>query len=251
MDRLDYLARDSFYSGVAEGKVGSERIIKMLAVVGDQLVVEEKGIYSIEKFITARRLMYWQVYLHRTVLCAEHMLMSVLKRAKELAMNGEDVFATPALRVFLCESLDRARFLADPDILERFCELDDSDVLSALKAWTHHSDSILSNLSRRIISRDLLRIELRPEPFTEAEIEACRQAVAITLGISESDAQFYVLNDRIDNQAYGGSGITIKFKDGRLADFADASDHMTHDVLTRKVEKSFICYPKNVLRPLL
>ncbi|HAI00813.1 MAG TPA: phosphohydrolase, partial [Flavobacteriales bacterium] len=166
MDRLDYLARDSFYSGVTEGKVGSERILKMLDVVDGQLVVEEKAIYSIEKFVVARRLMYWQVYLHRTVLSAEHMLMLVLRRAKHLARQGVDVFASPALSLFLHDDLDRAKFLADPVVLERFCELDDSDIFVAMKAWRHHDDKVLSMLSTRLLDRGLFRIELRPEPFT-------------------------------------------------------------------------------------
>ena len=158
MDRLDYLARDSFYSGVTEGKVGSERILKMLDVVDGQLVVEEKAIYSIEKFVVARRLMYWQVYLHRTVLSAEHMLMLVLRRAKHLARQGADVFASPALSLFLHDDLDRAKFLADPAVLERFCELDDSDILVAMKAWRHHNDKVLSMLSTRLLDRGLFRI---------------------------------------------------------------------------------------------
>ena len=153
MDRLDYLARDSFYSGVTEGKVGSERILKMLNVVDGQLVVEEKGIYSIEKFIVARRLMYWQVYLHRTVLSAEHMLTLVLRRAKHLVRQGHKVFASPALSLFLHDDLDRAQFLADPMVLERFCELDDSDVFVAMKAWRHHDDRVLALLSQRLLDR--------------------------------------------------------------------------------------------------
>lgn len=248
MDRLDYLARDSFYSGVAEGKVGSERIIKMLAVDGDQLVVEEKGIYSIEKFVMARRLMYWQVYLHRTVLCAEFMLMSALKRAKELATSGANIFTTPALDIFLHESLDKARFMADPGILDRFCELDDSDILCALKTWQHHDDPILKDLSRRIINRDLLRIELRSERFSDGEVEACQNQVASQLNISTEDARYFVLNERISNQVYDESGIVIRFKDGTTADFADASDHLNLEILTTPVQKSFLCYPKQVIR---
>ncbi|MGA0435366.1 MAG: HD domain-containing protein, partial [Flavobacteriales bacterium] len=153
MDRMDYLARDSFYSGVAEGKIGSDRIIKMLAVENNEIVVEEKGIYSIEKFLMARRLMYWQVYLHRTVLCAEFMLMNALRRAKELAQAGHAIFTTPALGVFINESLDRAKFLADEQILQHFCDLDDSDILTCLKVWQNHEDFVLRELSRRIVHR--------------------------------------------------------------------------------------------------
>ncbi len=181
MDRMDYLARDSFYSGVAEGKIGSERIIKMLDVNNNELVVEEKGIYSIEKFLMARRLMYWQVYLHRTVLCAEFMLMSALRRAKELAQSGKEVFTTPALSTFIHESLDRTKFFADDAILDQFCELDDSDVLCSLKVWQHHEDFVLREFSRRIIHRDLFRIELRPDAFDARETEQLTAACARAL----------------------------------------------------------------------
>ena len=248
MDRMDYLARDSFYSGVAEGKIGSERIIKMLAVQGDQLVVEEKGIYSIEKFLMARRLMYWQVYLHRTVLCAEFMLMHVLKRAKQLALGGTEVFTTPALSIFINESLDRAKFIADPEILNRFCELDDSDITCALKVWQHHDDVILSDLSTRIVHRNLFRIELRAEPFSEADVTQVVAQVAEEFGLSLAGASELVINDTIENSLYGSDGITIQYKDGRTMDFAEASDQLNREILTRTVSKSFLCYPKEIKR---
>ena len=248
MDRMDYLARDSFYSGVAEGKIGSERIIKMLAVKEDSLVVEEKGIYSIEKFLMARRLMYWQVYLHRTVLCAEFMLMHVLKRAKALALSGVQVFTTPALSIFINESLDRAKFIADPEILNRFCELDDSDITCALKVWQHHDDAILSNLSKRIVHRDLFRIELQSNPFSAEEMSATTQLVAQAFGLTTEDASELVINDTIENSLYSEEGISIQYKDGSTLDFAEASDQLNREILTRKVSKSFLCYPKEVNR---
>ena len=248
MDRMDYLARDSFYSGVAEGKIGSERIIKMLAVKDDRLVVEEKGIYSIEKFLMARRLMYWQVYLHRTVLCAEFMLMRVLKRAKALALSGVDVFTTPALSIFINESLDRAKFIADPEILNRFCELDDSDITCALKVWQHHDDPILSELSKRIVHRNLFQIELRSQPFSNDEVETTIQNVAKGLGISREDATQFVINDTIHNSLYSEEGISIQFKNGTVQDFAEASDQLNREILTRTVSKSFLCYPKELAR---
>jgi hypothetical protein len=248
MDRMDYLARDSFYSGVAEGKIGSERIIKMLAVKDDRLVVEEKGIYSIEKFLMARRLMYWQVYLHRTVLCAEFMLMHVLKRAKSLALLGTDVFTTPALSIFINESLDRAKFIADPEILNRFCELDDSDITCALKVWQHHDDAILSDLSKRIVHRDLFRIELQSTPFSAAEVDATIQLVAKEFSLTRADASELVINDTIENSLYSEEGISIQYKDGSTLDFAEASDQLNREILTRKVSKSFLCYPKEVTR---
>lgn len=248
MDRMDYLARDSFYSGVAEGKIGSERIIKMLAVKDDRLVVEEKGIYSIEKFLMARRLMYWQVYLHRTVLCAEFMLMRVLKRAKALALSGVDIFTTPALRIFINESLDRAKFIADPEILNRFCELDDSDITCALKVWQHHDDPILSELSKRIVHRNLFQIELRSQPFSNEEVETTIQKVAKGLGLSREDASQFVINDTIHNSLYSEEGISIQFKNGTVQDFAEASDQLNREILTRTVSKSFLCYPKELAR---
>ncbi len=245
MDRLDYLSRDSFYSGVAEGKVGADRIIKMLNVVDGRLVVEEKGIYSIEKFVVARRLMYWQVYLHHTVLAAEYMLTRCLQRARDLALQGTTVFATPALQVFLYERLDQARFLADPEILERFSELDDSDVLAALKAWQHHPDRVLSTLSRAIVSRQLFHIELRAHPFTEAERAAVLERVQSVLELSPEEARYFVIHDRVGSKPYQPGGIMIRFKDGRVQDFAQASDHLDANSLFRSVEKSFLGYPKS------
>ena len=249
MDRLDYLARDSFYSGVTEGKVGSERIIKMLHVVDGQLCVEEKAIYSIEKFIVARRLMYWQVYLHRTVLSAEHMLMLVLRRAKHLVRQGSSVFASPALSLFLHDDLDRAKFLADAEVLERFCELDDSDIFVAMKSWRHHEDPVLSLLSQRLLDRGLFRIELRSEPFTESDVQERVQATAAHFKLSEDDATFLVSNARIDNKAYVPRGIMVLYKDGVVRDFAEANDHLNLQLLSKPVEKSFLCYPKELLAP--
>ena len=176
--------------------------------------------------------------------------MSALKRAKELATSGAHIFTTPALDIFLHESLDKARFMADPGILDRFCELDDSDILCALKAWQHHDDPILKDLSRRIINRDLLRIELRSERFSDGEVEACQNQVASQLNISMEDAKYFVLNERISNQVYDESGIVIRFKNGTTADFADASDHLNLEILTTPVQKSFLCYPKQVIRKL-
>jgi len=249
MDRLDYLARDSFYSGVTEGKVGSERILKMLNVVDGQLCIEEKAIYSIEKFIVARRLMYWQVYLHRTVLSAEHMLMLVLNRAKHLARQGVPVFASPALSLFLHDDLDRAKFLADPDVLERFCELDDSDIFVAMKSWRHHEDRVLALLSQRLLDRGLFRIELRPEPFSEADVAERVDATAAALGFTQEEAQYLVSNARIDNKAYVPKGIHVLYKDGSVRDFAEANDHLHMQMLSRPVEKSFLCYPKELKVP--
>ncbi len=246
MDRLDYLARDSFYSGVTEGKVGSERIIKMLSVSNDQLVVEEKGIYSVEKFIVARRLMYWQVYLHRTVLCAEHMLTLVLRRAKQLAQSGIKIFATPALSRFLNNDFDKKSFISTPNIIDSFCELDDSDIFSAMKAWRHHSDKVLSSLSSRLLDRKLFRIELRPHPFTTEEVNEKINLIAAKWGLSIDEASYFVSNQSIENRAYTPNGIIIKYKDGTTRDFAESNDHFSLELLIKPVKKSFLCYPKDL-----
>ena len=247
MDRLDYLARDSFYSGVTEGKVGSERIIKMLAVVDDRLVVEEKGIYSIEKFILARRLMYWQVYLHRTVLSAEHMLMLTLKRAKDLSKNGEELFASPALSSFLQNKYDKLSFANTEGVLDKFCDLDDSDIYNAMKAWRHHPDTVLSDLSSRLLDRKLFRIELRTEGFSQRDINERVTTLMELWSLSEEEANYYVSSGSVDNQPYKENGIMLKSKDGGLIDFAKANDNLTLESLSRNVTKSFLCYPKDML----
>ncbi len=246
MDRLDYLARDSFYSGVTEGKVGSERIIKMLDVDGDQLVVEEKGIYSIEKFVVARRLMYWQVYLHRTVLSAEHMLMLALKRAKDLSRKGEILFASPALSTFLQNDYDYEGFANTEGVLDKFCDLDDSDILNAMKAWRLHPDKVLSDLSSRLLDRKLFRIEMSSEPFSPADIDERVSSIMNLWGLNEDEANYYVSSGSVDNQPYRKNGIMIKTKSGGLIDFAKANDNLSVESLTRKVVKSFLCYPKDM-----
>ena len=246
MDRLDYLARDSFYSGVTEGKVGSERIIKMLAVVDDRLVVEEKGIYSIEKFILARRLMYWQVYLHRTVLSAEHMLMLALKRAKDLSRNGEVLFASPALSAFLQNDFDKVSFATTEGVLDKFCDLDDSDIYNAMKAWRLHPDKVLSDLSSRLLDRKLFRIELRTEEFSQSDIDERVKTLMELWSLSEEEANYYVSSGSVDNQPYKENGIMLKRKDGGLIDFAKANENLTLENLSRNVTKSFLCYPKDI-----
>lgn len=248
MDRLDYLKRDSFYSGVTEGKVGSERIIKMLNVVDDQLVVEEKGIYSIEKFIVARRLMYWQVYLHKTVLSAEFMLVNILKRAKQLSQQGETLFASPALQLFLKNDFKREDFVANPEVLATFCRLDDYDILGAIKVWQDHEDRVLSELCRRLSRRELFKIDLRKESFSSAEKEVKLNKVETLFHFTRDEAENFVITDKINNRAYSSSAsaIMILFKDGSLKDVAEASDHLNLTALSNDVEKHFLCYPKEV-----
>lgn len=246
MDRLDYLARDSFYSGVTEGKVGSERIIRMLAVENDNLVIEEKGIYSIEKFIVARRLMYWQVYLHRTVLSAEHMLMLALKRAKHLSKRGEKLFGSPALSTFLNNDFEKEAFIQNPEILELFCDLDDTDILGAMKAWRNNEDKVLADLSSRLLDRNLFRIELKSEPFKQTEISGKLSEVQNAWSLNEEDAQYFVSSGMVENQPYKKHGILIKTKSGKVVDFAEANDNLSIESLSRNVQKHFLCYPKDL-----
>lgn len=248
MDRLDYLQRDSFYSGVTEGKVGSNRIIKMLDVVDDELVVEEKGIYSIEKFLVARRLMYWQVYLHKTVLSAEFMLVNILKRAKKLRVENHLVFASPALDRFLANDYSRIDFENDSTLLATFCELDDFDILGAIKVWQKHPDPILSDLCMRLVQRKLYKIELRKAAFTMEEVKKKMDAAVRILGTNSDDAAYYVIHQSIENRAYHSdvSSIKVLFKDGRLMDVAAASDHLNLEALSQTVEKHFLAYPKEI-----
>lgn len=246
MDRMDYLARDSFFSGVVEGQVGSERLIKMIDVVEDALVVEEKGIYSIEKFIVARRFMYWQVYLHKTVLSAEWMLLNALRRAKKLAQEGVELFCSPVLRHFLYQKITLHQFEESEHELDLFARLDDYDIMGALKVWQDHSDRVLSDLSRRLVSRDLFRIEIQKTPFDAAAIAARKSKLNDTHRLSNDELSYYFIEGKVDNKAYDRSnrGIMVKLKDGTVMDAADASDHLNLDALSRPVEKYFICYPK-------
>ncbi|MDZ4823032.1 MAG: HD domain-containing protein [Flavobacteriales bacterium] len=246
MDRLDYLARDSFFSGVVEGQVGSERILKMLDVVEDQLVVEEKGIYSIEKFIVARRFMYWQVYLHHAVLSAEFMLVNVLKRAKELASNGEKLFCSPALEFFLYHNVKKEDFLKDSIALEHYSNLDDFDIMGAMKVWQTCSDKVLSLLSRKLVNRELFKIEIQREPFSVHVVESRIESVATQLSISKEEAAHFVIHEKVDNRAYNqlSDSIRIKMKDGRVRDASGVSDHLNLAALNKKVEKWFLAWPK-------
>ena len=246
MDRMDYLKRDSFYSGVQEGVIGSERIIHMLDVVNDQLVVESKGIYSIEKFLIARRLMYWQVYLHKTVLSAENMLIKVLKRAKELSKNNVELFGSSALQLFLKNNYTMADFRNNEAIFDAFTRLDDQDILAAIKEWQFHSDKILSTLSNKIIQRKLLKIEITDKAITQEKVNAVKEKVATHFEISMKDASYLAFQNSISNNAYTAhkSNINILYKDGTLKDIVDAADQLNISALTKPVTKYFFCYPK-------
>jgi uncharacterized protein len=249
MDRLDYLRRDSFFTGVSEGIVSSDRIVKMLDVVDDELVVEDKGIYSIEKFIIARRLMYWQVYLHKTVLSAEHLLVNILKRAKELAMNDESLFCTPALSVFLHERITKSSFVKQPEVLEAFAELDDYDIMSSIKVWEKHSDKILSELCNQMVNRQLYAVELQNKPFDGDYVRDLYGRAEKKYKIGKAEMPYYVFTGAVQNNAYSSDeniSINIKFKNGQIMDIAEAADIFNISVLSKPVKKYFLCYPKSL-----
>ena len=244
MDRLDYLRRDSFYTGVTEGNIGSARIIKMLDVRDDRLVVESKGIYSIENFLTARRLMYWQVYLHKTSVAYERLLVNTLQRAKQLAVRGEELFASPALRFFLYNDVDATRFRTDPACLEQFLLLDDNDVWTALKAWMHHPDKVLSTLSEGMVNRKLFKVEVSSTPFTKERLEELRRQIASTLDLSPEEAHYFLSTPDIESNMYNPAddSIEILYGDGSTRSIAEASDMFDIALLARKVKKHFLCY---------
>ncbi|HQW05189.1 MAG: HD domain-containing protein [Flavobacteriales bacterium] len=245
VDRIDYLNRDSFYTGVSEGVIGGERIITMLQVVDDRLVVEEKAIYSIEKFLVARRLMYWQVYLHKTVVACEMMLVEALRRAKELALGGSPVFASPALSRFLTLHHDRGSF-ADPKVLNDFLKLDDHDVMGAVKVWASHPDKILATLSGDLVDRRNLRIRLQNEPWDPQRIDELKRKVADHLRIDMADTDHFVLTSSIVNNAYDPSKdrIDLLYKDGSLRDIAEASDNLGIQALAGPVTKWYLAWPR-------
>ena len=253
MDRLDYLRRDSFFTGVIEGSVGSDRIIRMLNVVNDSLVMDEKGIYSLEKFLIARRLMYWQVYMHKTVLSSESLLVKVLKRAKDLAVHGIDLFATPALRFFLYnnigpEEIGPAGLFTPGLIAFNFTRLDDTDILASAKYWADHSDIILSDLSARLISRNLLSVELQNEPFSESRLNELRERAVKLMKVNREMTDYYVFTDSISNLTYAPDApeVRILLKNGTIADITEVSDMFEHRLLSERVTKYFLCYPKEI-----
>ncbi len=245
MDRLDYLNRDSFYTGVSEGIIGSERILEMLNVHEGNLVLEEKGIYSIEKFIVARRLMYWQVYLHKTVVSAELTLIQILRRAKTLALSGKELFASPALRYFIENDVRSKDFEEKSEVLYQFADLDDFDILGAIKVWQSSSDIILDDLSRRLVTRDLLKIEISKEPFSKERIAGERGDLAKRWGIPVEDTKYYVYSEKLTNSAYnqGKQDINLLMKTGEIMDLTEASDNLNISALANPVEKYCLCYP--------
>jgi uncharacterized protein len=246
MDRLDYLRRDCYFTGVSEGTVASERIIKMMDVVDNELVVEEKGIYSIENFLNARRLMYWQVYLHKTAVAAEQMLISCISRAQELASSGEDVFATPSLKRFLYNRIGKED-LKD-EVLADFMKIDDMDVWGSIKVWSGHSDKILSFLANSILERKIFKIELRNENPSKEELKTLKEKIGLKLKLEAKEVEYFISTGVISNKAYisKGQSIKIKTKNNELLDIAEASDLPNIKAISKIVKKYYISYPKTL-----
>lgn len=248
MDRMDYLKRDSFYSGVAEGNISSDRLIQMMTVVNDQLVIEEKGIYSVEKFLMARRLMYWQVYFHKTSLVAELILTKVLKRAKELIQKGIVLNCSDSLLYFMNNKIELETF--DNNTLDKFAKLDDFDIVSALKSWLNNDDFILSNLSKMIINRDLLKIKLSSEKFSKSDLESLQLTFSKENQISIQDSSYFIFKGKIKNQAYSvqAEPIRILKKDNTVEDVVEASDQLNLKSISKEVTKYYLCFPKQLIK---
>ncbi|TXI69572.1 HD domain-containing protein [Flavobacterium sp. UBA6195] len=247
MDRMDYLKRDSFYSGVAEGNINSERLIQMMNVQNDYLVIEEKGIYSVEKFLVARRLMYWQAYLHKTSVVAELILTKILKRAKELTQKGIVLPCSEPLQFFLQNKISLADF--DKSVLDKFSYLDDYDVLGAIKVWQFHDDFVLQSLCRMILNRDLLKIQMSDDKPNKENLLAFKDKYVSITGISDKEADYFVFKGKLKNQAYSKSSEPIRIlkKDKTIEDVVEASDQLHLKALSKPVTKYFICFPKVLL----
>jgi len=243
MDRADYLKRDSFYTGVAEGNINSERLISMLNVRSDELVVEEKGLYSVEKFLIARRLMYWQVYLHKTSVVAEQILIRLLNRAKELVQQGQELTMSTALAFFVKNKISKDNF--SQEVLEMFARLDDTDIISAMKEWQFYPDIVLSKLSKMLLNRDLLKIKVRLNDFEEQKIKRL-QKLSIAKGVGEKDMKYFVFTGVMTNRAYnpGKEIIKILTKNGRVVDLTKTSEAINLEPLSQVTERYYICYPK-------
>ena len=247
MDRLDYLRRDSFFTGVTEGNIGSARIIKMLNVIDDSLVVEHKGIYSLENYLTTRRLMYWQVYLHRTCVAYEKVLINMLNRAKDLIRMGQQVFASPALLYFLSNEVDKVWFDIHSEALTNYSELDDSDLWSAMKVWKHHDDKILSTLATDMLDRHIFKVEVTEEPVDETHIETISKEISAQMEISIDDAKHYMMSlNTISKDMYNvdDDSIAILYKNGEIRDISEASELLNVQLLSKKIRKYYLCYQR-------
>ena len=248
MDRLDYLKRDSFFSGVSEGTIGADRIIKMLDVKDGRLVVEEKGIYSIENFLNARRLMYWQVYLHKAGVAAEKMLIKIIERARKLAKGNEELFASPALRLFLTRDTGIALFAKEEGILENFVQLDDYDIWGAIKMWVHHPDRTLSSLCQMLLNRNLFRIKLTHEAPDKEEIKHIEKQITEAYELKPQEAKYFFSHGKVTNNAYKTSDreILILSKSGRVRDVVEAADLPNIKAMSKIVCKYYRCWPKDI-----
>lgn len=246
MDRLDYLRRDSFFTGVTEGNIGSARIIKMLDVVDDNLVVNSKGLYSIENYLMSRRLMYWQVYLHKTTVSSEKVLVNALLRAKKLALEGENVFATPCLGYFLYNDIDAEKYRNSEEAQRNYAMLDDNDIWSSLKVWTGSKDKVLSILSSDILNRNLFKVEITGTPTEEGHINEVRTKLAARFGVSYEDAGYLMSVDTIQKDMYdvNDDQISIIFKDNTVKDISEASEVMNIALLSKKIRKYYLCYQR-------
>ncbi len=246
MDRLDYLRRDCFFTGVNEGNIGSARIIKMLNVVDDQLVVESKGIYSIENYLTSRRLMYWQVYLHKTAVAYEKVLVNTLLRAKHLAREGKDIFAPPCLKYFLFNDVNGDMFRNDAEALNNYGQLDDNDIWSAMKVWAKSDDKILSMLATDMLDRNIFKVEVSNEPITTEREESLREQLSKAFGISKEDTSYLFSVNTIQKDMYdvNDDHITILFKDGTTKDIAESSEILNVGLLSKKIRKYYLCYQR-------
>ncbi|MET4083316.1 HD superfamily phosphohydrolase [Pedobacter sp. UYP30] len=248
LDRMDYLNRDSFFTGVSEGVISFDRIIKMLNVSDDNLVLEEKGIYSVEKFLIARRLMYWQVYLHKTVIAGEMLLVKILARAKYLAAMGDELFAPPSLNYFLQNNIDELNFFENEESLKHFTNLDDQDIHTSLKVWVNHGDKILSKLSHMLVNRHLYKVEISTNLTSADRIEMLKDDAVALLGIAKKDIGYFVFTDVIKNRAYhpGVGNVKILMKNNDVLDIAKASDLSNLESLQKTVEKFILCYPRGI-----
>ena len=248
MDRMDYLNRDCFYTGVDEGTIGGDRIIKMLNLVDDQLVIEEKAIYSIENFLSARRLMYWQVYLHKTTVAVEQMLNGLLLRARKVIIKDKNLFASPSLRYFLIEDVDSKTISQNPEAINNFLELDDYDVWCAIKVWGSHEDKILSDLSKRLINRRLFKVEMSNEKVEKEDLIRAKKSVTKNLNLEAKYLKYYIQKGELSNSAYLPESSTIKIlmKNGSLMEVSQAADLPNIKAISKIVKKFYLCYPQNV-----
>ena len=250
IDRLDYLQRDCFFTGVSEGTIGADRIIKMMAVKDDQLVIEEKGIYSIENFLSARRLMYWQVYLHKTTVSAEKMLINLIQRAKKLAQDGRTFFVTEEMAYFMSQEVSLADFKADSSLLKKFLQLDDFDIWGAIKLWKNDTDYVLRNISQMFLTRKLFKINLVNEPFSSEEIEHLRTKAQKKLSVPDEDLGYFFSTGTISNYGYlEKDRISILTKKGEVVDVATAADLPNIKIMSKMVEKHYVCVAKSLILP--